>query len=163
MKSYIISIACVSVICSLASLLSPEGEGGGIGKQIRLISALVLTVVCISPVAELVKSISAFDPSSLLSEIEEESGDKYGEIFDGAFELSEEKELKYRISEVLWEEFGISDDECSVSFVISEGKDGRVLEKIFILLRGSAIWKDTGEIERYLYGIFGCEIIMAIE
>ena len=163
MNGYVISIACVSVICSLASLISPEGEGGGLGKQIRLISALVLTVVCISPVAALMEALSSFDPSLLLPEIEDEGNGEYGEIFDGAFELSEERELENRISQILLEKFEISDDECSVSFVISEGEEGRVLERIFILLRGSAIWKDTGEIEGYLYNIFGCEIVTAIE
>lgn len=163
MKSYVISIACVAIICSISSLLSPDGEGGGLGKHVRLVAALVLTVVCISPAVSLIEAISELDLSASFSEHITDDGDRYEEIFFDSLGVSEERVLRDGISDILYEQFKINGDECDISFEISEGEDGRKLERIFILLRGSAIWKDTGEIERVLGEIFACEIITAIE
>jgi hypothetical protein len=162
-KSYVISIACVAIICSISSLLSPEGEGGGLGKHVRLVAALVLTVVCISPAVSLIEAILELDLSASFSEhITDDSG-RYEEIFHDSLDLSEERVLREGIADILCGQFEIDGDECDISFEISEGEDGRKLERIFILLRGSAIWKDTGEIERMLGEMFACEIITAIE
>lgn len=163
MKEYVISIACVAVICSISSMLAPEGEGGGLGKHIRLVSALVLCVVCVSPVTSLLEELSNLDLYASFSEHYSPDGEKHEEIFKDSFDLSEERVLRDGIYSILFDRFEIGSDECDVSFTIGESDGKRHLEKIFILLRGSAIWKDTGEIERVLSEIFACEIITAIE
>ena len=163
MKEYVISIACVAVICSIASLLTPEGEGGGLGKQLRLVSALVLCTVCISPVASLLEALTSLDLSASFSELYTPDSEKHEEIFKDSLDLSEERVLREGIYTILLDRFEIERDECDISFVISEENGERRLEHIFILLRGSAIWKDTGAIERTMSELFACEIITAIE
>ena len=57
MKGYIISVICISVITSLISMLTPDGEGGGIGKNMKLICGLCIVFVWINPIIMIVDGI----------------------------------------------------------------------------------------------------------
>ncbi len=156
------SVIAVSMIGSIASMLSPEGEGGGIIKNIKLILGICVALVCIYPIKELVNDISALDIGSAI-ELPEQESDKYGDIFESSYSSAEIGNLKSGIKRLLSDKFGIDSLECSVSVSLSNGENGgRELENIFITLYGSAIFKNTDEIERYLGSIFKCEIITAI-
>ena len=77
--------------------------------------------------------------------------------------MAEEENLKLGIVDILKNKFDIDSSECYVSVKISTGSDmKRRLERIFINLYGSAIWKDTVSIEKYLSSLLGCEVVIAI-
>ena len=58
MKQYVISVMVVGVIGAIVTLLSPEGEGGGLKSHVRLAVGVVLILVCVSPLITMVKTLS---------------------------------------------------------------------------------------------------------
>ena len=161
-KGYILSVMCISIIGSLISMLSPEGEGGGIGKNIRLIFGLCVVLVCINPIKDIVLQIKDLDFDSII-ELPDGEGDRYDEIFDSSYSSAEIENLKEGIKQMLFDRFNIDGTECSVLVKVTSAGEGKSrLEHIFITLYGSAIFKNTDEIEEYIGKIFGCEVITAI-
>lgn len=158
MRGYILSIICISVIGSMISMLSPDGDGGGISKHIKLIFGLSVVLVCINPINEMVNYINELDFNSIIEQPESES-EKYNEIFDGAYESAEIDNLKKGIKQILSDRFDIDSSECKVSLSLTEN---RTLWRVVITLYGSAVWKNTNEIEDYLENLLGCEIISVI-
>lgn len=161
MKAYIISIICVATIGSVISLLAPEGEGSGLRKHIDLVVGICVLSVCISPILSFLTTLSEFDIGQISAEYVQNT-EKNESLFDSAYTAAEVDNLKIGIKAILNDRFGIDSADCSLSVRIGESDGGKKLEQIFITLYGSAIWKDTGAIEDYLYELFGCEIVTAI-
>lgn len=161
MKGYIISVICAGAVAFIVSTLSPEGEGGGLGRNVRFAIGLMLIIVCLSPLTDLVNTIKDLDLDSILPKVENDAVD-YEEYLNSTYESAEKENLICGIKVMLSDNFGIDESEADVSVTIEEKNGERELTRIFITLYGRAIWKDTGEIEAYLGKIFGCEIITAI-
>ena len=163
MRDYIISLIIVSVIGSVVCLLSPEGEGGGLGKHTRLAVGLCVVLFCAMPVIGLVRSLTELDANSLFPELSEEESQNFDKIFADSFNAAELDQVKEGVIAILQDKFGIDASECSISVAAGESDDGsRRIERIVISLYGSAVWTNTGEIEGYLFEIFGCEIVTVI-
>lgn len=162
MSGYILTVITVCIIGTLVTTLAPDGEGGGISRNIRLVFALCVILVCIDPIKSGIELLTELDIESVLDgEVSE--GEKYEEIFDSSYDAAEKKNLEEGIKTMLEGRFGISGSECEVSTQITDGVTGeRRVDRIYITLYGSAIWKDTGLIEEYLARIFSCEVISAI-
>ena len=153
MKGYIISVICISVITSLISMLTPDGEGGGIGKNMKLICGLCIVFVSINPIIKIVDGI--------VEETEDE--EKYQDKFDSSYTAAELANLKSGIKQMLSDRFGVDMSECDVALTVQKNENGQSeLVRIFITLYGSAIFKNTAEIEKCLCDIFNCEIVTAI-
>ena len=161
-KGYILSVMCISIIGSLIAMLSPEGEGGGIGMNTRLIFGLCVVLVCINPIKDIVLQIKDLDFDSNIG-LPDGEDDRYDEIFDSSYSAAEIENLKGGIKQMLSDRFNIDGPVCAVSVKVTSAGEGKSrLEHIFITLYGSAIFKNTDEIEDYFGKIFGCEIITAI-
>jgi len=158
MGGYVISVVAVGAIGALVTLLSPEGE---LGKQVKVAVGIVLISMSISPLISMIRGLKGLDISSLVPEYEEEKAE-YESIFYEGYLAAEEKNAEEGIIAMLCERFGIDYSDISVSLRIVGESGSRRIERIFITLYGSAVWKDTEEIERYLEGILGCEVITAI-
>ncbi len=157
MKEYIMTVFFVSLAASLVILLAPGKEG--VGKYVRIASALVITSALTLPISGLLDSLSRLDISSHLPEMSEEN-EKYNEYFKESYKKAELDNLKRGIKAMLKESFGISESNVKVDALLSE-QEGR-LDKLYITLYGSAVFKDTGAIEDYLASLFGCEVITII-
>ena len=158
MSSYVISIICVSIVGTVVSILSPDGEGGGLLRHVRLIFGLCLVIVCINPIMQIIESVREMDFELITPDIEDES-DKYYDIFEDSYSKSEIANLKSGIKQMLYDKFSIDPSECEIAIILSDRGD---LNRISVTLYGGAVWKDTGEIENYLYRAFGCEIVSII-
>lgn len=158
MKGYILSIIGVCVVGTLISVVSPNGEGGGLGKHIRLIIAICVIGVCINPINEVINYINEVNVEDLVGS-DDKSETDYEEIFKEHYSAAEIYNLKVGIRQLLCDRFDVDGAECSISVRLSE--DGK-LSGIFITLYGSAVFKDTGEIEKYFADLFDCEIVTAI-
>lgn len=158
MKGYILSVIGVCVVGTVVSIISPNADGGGLSKQIRVIIAVCVIGVCITPINEIINYINEVDIDGLI-EFEDKTESDYEEIFREYYSSAELQNLKVGIKQLLYDKFGVDGAECTVTLKLSgEGK----LERIFITLYGSAVFKDTGEIENYFAETFGCEIVTAI-
>ena len=161
MKGYIISVICISVITSLISMLTPDGEGGEIGKNMKLICGLCIVFVSINPIIKIVDGIKSLDIESIVEETEDE--EKYQDKFDSSYTAAELANLKSGIKQMLSDRFGVDMSECDVALTVQKNENGQSeLVRIFITLYGSAIFKNTAEIEKCLCDIFNCEIVTAI-
>lgn len=161
-KGYIISVMCISVISSVVSMLAPDGEGGGLSKNIRLVIGLCVVLVCINPIKNIIIGINDLNIGSIV-EPPYQSEEEYKDFLNSAYTAAEIENLKDGIHKMLEDRFSVAREDCSVSVRLREGEDARrELECIYITLYGPAIFKNTTEIESYLRGIFGCKIITAI-
>ena len=162
MKGYIISVMCISVIGSLISMLAPEGEGGGIMRNNRLVLGLCVVLVCINPIKSIINEVKSLDIGSIV-EIPDSDEGKYEDYLGGAYTDAEVENLKSGIYKMLEDRFSIMREDCSVAVKLrqSEG-NARALESIYITLYGGAIFKNTNEIEDYFGRIFNCEIVTII-
>ena len=156
MKEYILSILAASTVGSLILILSPEGEGGGIKKHISLIVGLATILVIISPIKRAIEAIREIDIDGINGSMH--GSEEYESIFYDALEKTEISNLKSGIKTELKSKFGIDESECSVEITLEGGKLSRVLIRLY----GSAIWRDSGEIEEHFYKLLGCEIVTAI-
>ena len=152
-------IVCVvgSVVCAL----SPEGEGGGLSRHVGLIFGLCLILVTLAPAKQAIKWISELDIEAVIPDASGQEAE-YESIFESTYTDAEIDNLKEGIKDVLEQRFGVDPLCVEVSVRFSgEGSDKK-LKKVVLTLYGSAIWADTGEIERYLGSNLGCEIVTVI-
>ena len=163
MKQYIISVMIAGVIGAIVTLLSPEGEGGGLKKHVGLAVGLVLVTVAVSPIIGLVRTLAELDVYSIIGDAQEPNKEEYESIFYEGYEAAEIENLKDGIKSILLERFGVKNDECYVSIATRIDEDGkRELNRIFINFYGAAIMKNTEEIEDYLSTLLGCEVVSAV-
>ena len=158
MREYIMTVILSGVVGAVVMQLAPSGE---MKRYVKIAVSLVLVTVCISPLLSLFEEVGEWD-LSLLSEADEEGGAEYRAIFESGYEMAEEENLRSGIKALLYERFGVEESEVTVSLHFSEKDGGRTLERIFLTLYGSAIWKDTGAMERDLEALLGCEVITAV-
>ena len=163
MKNYIISIIIIGVIGSLVTLLSPDGEGGGLKKHVGLAVGLCMILFFATPIMSLMQSISELDVSALVPKADDAEIAEYESIFESGLSAAEVENLREGIANILRERFEIEAEQCLVTVKItSDGSGKRELGRVFIRLFGTAIWKDTGEIERYLEELLGCDVTTAV-
>ena len=159
MKQYIISVIAIGVIGSVFSALSPEGEGGSIKKYINLIIGLTVTLVCISPIASALDFINNLDFNAYATD-DTVVNEEYEKNFKSSYTAAEVYNLKMGIKSELSDKFSIENEECEISVTLC-GEE-RKLERVLVTLYGSAIWCDSDAIEKYLSGLLGCEVWVAI-
>lgn len=157
-KGYIISVICVSIVGSIASMLSLEGENGGLGKHFRLIFGICIVLVCLNPIKDIFNYIENAKNEWIVEGIVQNE-EKYSEMFDKSFAAAEITNLKNGIKQLLNDRFDIDPAECEIAVSLNDSGD---IKRIFITLYGRAVWKDTAEIENYLFNIFKCEIVTAV-
>ena len=144
------------------SMLTPEGESGGLGAKFRLIFGLCVVIVCINPIKSLVLEIKSLDLGGIVG-IEGEETQNYADYLDDAYTAAEVESLKNGIRQMLSDRFGVAREDCEVDVSLLEVEGERAtLESICITLYGPAIFKNTAEMEEYFGGIFNCEIITVI-
>lgn len=158
MKEYIIAVILGGMVGAVITQLAPTGE---MKRYVKIAVSLVLVIVCISPLRSFMdelQSLELFFPS----EEEGERGEEYREILEAGYGAAEVENLRVGIKAFLSDRFGVEESEVTVSVRISEEGGERRVERVFLTLYGSAIWKDTGEMERALGDLLGCEVITAV-
>ncbi len=143
-------------------MLTPEGEGGGLSRNMRLVFGLCVVLVCINPIKSIILQINDLDIGSVI-DMPDSNDEKYEELLNSAYTDAEVESLKNGIYQMLSDRFGIPREDCSISVRLTQGESAKKeLEIIYITLYGGAIFKNTAEIEEYFGAIFNCEIITVI-
>ena len=155
------SVICITAIGTLVSMLAPDGEGGGISHNIKLIYGVCIVFVCIYPIKNIITTVNELDIGSIVETPEINKG-KYKDILDSSYSAAEIEILKNGIRQILHDRFDIDYSECKVDVSLTENNGKKELRRVLITLYGTAIWKDTGEIERVLSDMLACEILTAI-
>lgn len=126
MGEYVYTVICAALCTAVVLSLSPDGEGGNIGKYVAFAGALVMALTMLSPVAGLLKNIS-FDGIDI-SDTAEEAETKRGEY------------LADSAGTVLSALYGV--DRKSLSARIYEDDGGELLCITLILEKGAGFNKD---------------------
>ena len=166
MKEYILSLFALSICCALVELFAPAGEGAGIGRHIKLMCALCLLCVSITPVLKLLGALNTL-PERLEDWIgvrREEAEDIEQDCKDRWQTESERIDVllaEQTVAQMLREQFSMSVKECRVQLTTDDS--GERITHIGVALSGQAVWKDTHAMEQYLKQTFGCESTIYIE
>ena len=160
MKQYVMSVIAVAIIASVVSILSPEGERGGISRGVKLCAALCIILVCFAPAREAISFIAELDLELLIPDAQDKNVE-YESIFMGSYEAAEQQNLKEGIKSFLSDRFGI-DPLCVEVSLHFDKQQPKHLSRVTLTLYGSAIFADSGEIERQLSALLGCEIVTVI-
>ena len=151
----------VSVIGSIVSVLAPDGEGGGLARHVRLAVGVCIVLVCFAPSVRAIEWVRNIDIESVLPD-SEENADEYESIFDSAYSDAEIENLCEGIKSAVSQKFGLDPLSFNVSVKLAGQGESKRLERVTLTLYGQAIWADTGEIERYLNSLLGCETVTII-
>ena len=162
MKLYVISVICITAVGCLVSMLAPEGEGGGISRNIKLVYGICVAFVCMYPIKNIITTVNELDIGSVV-ETPSQNDEEYKDILDSSYSSAEIINLKNGIKQILYDCFDIDGSECKIDVSLTQTSNGdKKIQRVLVTLYGSAIWKDTGEIERTLESILSCEIVTAI-
>lgn len=163
MRDYILTVMCVCAVAAALSALCPSGEREGLSKQMKIAAALAVTVTVISPLMSFIEMLEGLADTDVGSLVSGGRGDEeYESIFNSSYDAYEAEALRAAIEELLQKRFEIEPECLTVSLSFRRTDGERELSRIYVVLSGSAIWKDTGEIESCLASLYGCEVVSAI-
>lgn len=164
MKEYIISLITAALIAALIGVLTPNGEGGGLSRHMRLLTALFLLCVIIAPLGGILSSLEdMLDGKAPFPEIGEGAVEDYREQFAQALSSASKPYFASLLVDAIKQEFSIPDGEVRCAIRWNDTEDTPTPERISIILSGSAIWKDPASIEAFVRERIGCECVTAIE
>ncbi|MBQ8717698.1 MAG: hypothetical protein IJY66_00335 [Clostridia bacterium] len=149
-----------AVLCGLGSHLLPGGEGGTFGKHWRLLCGICMTLLLLRPVVGVLQG--GIDMSAALRSYVQnvaQQAEQQGEAVQDYRELDAHL-AAYAIEQALCEQFGMTADEIQVSICLSA--NGERVSHVYVALSGSAIWKDSHAIERFIVGTLACECTVYI-
>lgn len=162
MRSYLLSVFLISVALSVVSLLSPEGEKGGMAKHLRLLTSLLLICVLIAPLGGLIRGLrdwteGDFFLPGLEGDLEEDYQNELQESLDDA----SRDYFTQTLTRTLEEKFSIATGQIRCKVFWNE--NGNAPERVTVILSGGAIWKDPAQIEEFVTSLLGCPCQTAIE
>jgi hypothetical protein len=166
MREYIIELFALALCCAVVELLSPEGEGGGIARHIKLMTGLCLLCVLVTPVVSLLSSgidlparleAALSDWLSIRDQADKDFSDRWQE----EYEQLDVTFASQTIAGMLQDKFLIAAGDVSVEVVPDESQS--LISHVRVALSGRAIWQNTHEIEQYIEKTLGCECIIYIE
>lgn len=161
MHAYVTSMLAASLAVSLISILLPEG---GIAKHTKLITALFLICILVSPIKSLTGTLRALaNGEHSLPEWSIPNREETENEMQSALDSASKTYFTQSLTQMLEKNFSIPAGEirCSVQWEETD-KEARPVH-VTVILSGSAIWKNAREIEAYVEELLGCECATAIE
>ncbi len=164
MKAYLITVFASVLLVSLILLLAPSGKRG-LGEHLRLLAALFLVTVIVSPLTPLISSLSRLPElggsilDSLPTDDEEEAKDKWQATLDGA----SMEYFEQRLTQELCDRFSIDPSFLRTRVKWKETDGALSPELVTVYLSGSAVWKDTKAIEDHVTSLLSCPCQTIIE
>jgi hypothetical protein len=165
MQQYLMGLFTLALCCAVVELLAPAGEGGGIARHIKLMSALCLLCTLISPL------ISLLQNGGELPKIWEDwfkewtDTDENTEQWEDRWqEESEGLDIAYAqlmVADMIREEFGLEASDVRVELLLDE--DEGSVKEARVALTGKAIWVDTHAMETYIKDTFGWQSTIYME
>ncbi|MBQ9797043.1 MAG: hypothetical protein IJW50_04910 [Clostridia bacterium] len=163
MEAYIISLIATSLIASLVGILTPKGDGG-IAKHLRLLTALFLICVLISPVKEVIRRIAEFADGNWEYIWKNESMEEsYREELNESLQGASKDYFLQMLLQTLEQEFALESGTVRCRVEWNEGESDLRPTHVTVVLSGTSIWKDPHAIEAYVTELLDCACAVAIE
>jgi hypothetical protein len=165
MRQYLMSLFVLALCCAVVELLSPEGEGGGIARHIRLLSGLCLLLFALTPAMSWVEQ--GRSPLGALSDALDEwiaqsetSGDAFRERWEQQSEQIDLNVAAETVAEMIEERFSLAASDCRVTLKTDARNQ---LEEVCVALSGRAIWIDAQQIQAMVRETLGCACTVYVE
>lgn len=159
-------LIAAAVAATLVELIAPQGEGGRLGGQVRLVAGLCILIALIQPLREgltILRAVAEGDLSEMLPDMELPAEDEYGSVWADTLAKMGEQEAESWVESVLEREFGISPDNRRVQVICEAGEDGApCVREVRIALWGAAIWKDPHVIEAHISERLSCPCTVSV-
>lgn len=152
MSAGVLGLFGVAMGAALIELLLPGEEKSGVRQAVRLLSALIVLCLLLSPLASMLGSADDFLQREIVLP-DGESEACFGERFEEAIEQRSMAEFKELLLQYLYEEHGVEKEDCEVEVTLSE--DGE-LALVRVRLSGAALLRDPEEIEAGLREKLDC-------
>lgn len=164
MKSYLLSVIVISVVKGICDIISPDLKS--IKKYIKVIGALCVLCVVISPLISIVNDIDdgVFDgmKNELLSDQEHSRGE-LNEILNNYLNEYSIDMLKKELHAILEEKFQIPSSESEIIISTTKSNEKIEISEMLILLSGRSIFKNPYEIENYISTLLSCNCSVALK
>ncbi len=158
-----LSIFATALLITVVDILAPTGTGGGLSRNLKLVTSLVFVCILISPTISLTQKLRDFANGEWELEIEGDIEDHYSSQLQNALDSASLEYFEGMLKKTLCEQFTIAEDDLRVRVEwVGEGEDLRP-KKVTVILSGKAIWKDPAKIEEYVTSLLGCDCVSAIE
>ena len=162
MGDYLMSVIGAALISGVITAALPDNGGGGaVKKYVGFIASLCVLCITIAPATNALDTLSEFFDGGLDGWIEKSEADYKNDYY--AYLKSYGKEnAEEGIRELICSEFSIDREECHISAEVSEENGELRLDRIRVMLSGSAVFKNPYRIEEYLSDLFGCECSVGV-
>ena len=159
MKEYALTLIGAVLVCSLVSMIAPEGK---LGKYVTLAGALCILCIAVSPIYSFVSEISGADAIDLVDYIfGEYDSDEENEVFLDVYEenLLEvgAKNMSGALEIMLCRDMKLDAEHIDVYVELVEGEDKFLVNGVSVVLYDSAIFCDPEELCEYIDTLLGCE------
>lgn len=158
MREYIIALIGVAVVCGLIQILAPLSSSGGGDKYLRLLGALCVLCVLISPIGALLKGIGGLEVD-IADKIynEKNEKEKYEEIYNQSIKDHSAQALEKSAEKVLEKELGIGEREVSVKIELCEIDGETSIGGAKAIITPEGVGRDPRDISACVSAYLGCE------
>ena len=165
MTNYLIALITGTFAAAVIGILTPNGEGDGIAKHVRLITSLFLICLLVMPIKEWIQTIDGIINGRVddLFPYETSAELDYKEQMEEALGKSSKQYFTQMLSETLQSQFSIHEKELRCNIQWKESHEEFAPIRVTVILSGSAIWKNPKQIAAFVQELLGCECITAIE
>ena len=161
MKSYFFSLISASFVVAIVGILAPNAKNA---KVLRLLTSLFLVCILVLPFRTFIKEFASFLRGDIpLLESETDAELNAEEQFQRSVNDASKTYFTQSLTHLIEEKFSIKTGNVSCKVRWEEGEDSPVPAGVVVLLSGSAIWKNTAEIEEYITDLLNCPCNAAIE
>lgn len=163
MGEYFSSIIAVSLLCGVIEALAPHTSG--LDRHVRRIGLLIILCIALSPLSDLIGSISDGLLDDLKNEIsgKDEMSEDYRERLNEYLNNYSAELLKGELYGILSERFSIPQEECEIILEPEYANGQYCVAKVVILLSGGSIFKNPYNIEDYIADLLSCKCEVLIK
>ncbi len=153
MQQEILALLGVGLGGTVCELLLPHDSSPGTRKLFRFLVSLCVLLLLLTPFLRFLRQGEGLFEGGFSFE-EGELAD-YEKIFEDTVNGQSSKDLQAGLAALLQSEYGIAEDDCSITVLL--GEDGK-LRRVCVFLSGKAIVKDPLEIEKALAERLQCTV-----
>lgn len=159
MKEYVLTLIGGVLVCSLVSMIAPEGK---LGKYITFAGALCILCIAVSPIYSFVSVISGADYIDIADYIfGEYNSDEENEVFldvyeDNLLNVGAEN-MSGALKVMLCRDMKLDAEHIEVYVKLVEGEDKFLVSSVSLVLYDSAVFCDPGELSEYIDSLLGCK------
>ena len=157
MKEFILTLLGVSIVSGLASMLSPEGKGGGLRSFLGFACGLCALSVTVAPILSFIGMLASDDADVFYESHGALATFDYEKIFEETLTGEGERSLEEGLKSVLSAEFEIARENIDVDVILVNDGEEITAEHATLILRGDAVLKNAHELAERVRELISCE------